>query len=151
MLQFDKNKPNNTNAVYIEVPSTASGFYDSVVVVASQSYDNSNSSFRVEVTSAPTIYRNWLIFTNSCSLVPSSSGQYDIDIFEGSLDSEGRWDFATGSWQAVDGKWESFGEGGVPLGLALARDRAYISGSNESTITQYVSPDETGTYTTYNG
>jgi hypothetical protein len=30
-------------------------------------------------------------------------------------------------------------------------DRAFISGSNEDSITQYVSPNENGTYTTYNG
>jgi hypothetical protein len=41
----------------------------------------------------------------------------------------------------------------VSLGpnVLLYSDRAYISGSNESNIKQYVSPDENGTYITYNG
>ena len=33
----------------------------------------------------------------------------------------------------------------------LYSDRAYVSGSNEVSITQYLSPNENGTYTTYNG
>lgn len=150
MLQFDKNKTTNKNAVYIDTFNTASGYYDSLVVSYSQSYDNSSGRFRVNPTSLPTQYRNWLVFENSGSLVPSPSGQYDVELFTATVDSEGRWGFVTASWQAVDGVWDEFGEGGFPIEL-ITSDRAYISGSNETSTTQYVSPDETGKYVTYNG
>lgn len=150
MLQFDKNKATNKNAVYIESFNSASAFYESLVAVYSQSYDLSSGTFDLTTLSSPTQYRNWLTFDVTGSLLPTSSGQYDVSIFERGEGAEGRWGFTLDVWETTDEKWSTFGDGG-PVGVAIYEDRAYISGSNESSITQYVSPDETGKYTTYNG
>lgn len=149
MLQFKRGEE-TTNAAYIEVFNTQSGYYDDLAIAFSQSYDNSNGVFDITATSLPTQYRHWLVFTTSASVAPTASGQYDIEIYRKSAASEGRWGFVTASWALVEGKWATFGEGTI-FGSPIYSDRAYVSGSNESNITQYVSPDENGTYTTYNG
>jgi hypothetical protein len=150
MLQFDKSQATNSNAVWIETPNTSSNFYASLVAVYSQSYDNSNGTIALETVSAPNQYRNWLVIRNSGSLVPIPSGQYDVQIFIQSSGAEGRWGFTDDVWATTTEQWNRFGEGG-PTGDVLYSDRAYISGSDETSITEYLSPNELGTYTTYNG
>lgn len=149
MLQFKRGEATK-NAVYIESFNSASGYYDSLAVFYSQSYDNANGRFDVSVTSAPTQYRHWLVFNTAADIAPTASGQYDIEIYRVEAGKEGRWGFVSESWALADGQWATFGESGTPLN-SIYSDRAYVSGSNESSITQYVSPDENGTYTTYNG
>jgi hypothetical protein len=149
MLQFDANATKK-NAVYIETVNTASGAYDAIGVVFSQSYDNSNSIGDATVISTPTIYRNWLIISNLGSTVPTASGQYDVEIWTRAAGEEGRWGFTDAVWSTTTGVWNSFGDAGA-LVEKIYEDRAYVVGTNESSITQYLSPDENGTYTTYNG
>lgn len=148
MLQFNKSKATNTNAVYLDTVNTGSGYYDNLVAVYSQSFDNSNGTFQVTATSLPNVYRNYLVFTNSGSVVPTPSGQYDVDIFTNEF-SDAIWGTLATAWTNEPDTWGAVGEN-VPTTL-LYSDRAYISGSNESSIKQYLSPDENGTYTTYNG
>ena len=150
MLQFDKSLSTNTNAVWISTVNTSSGYYDTLQVVYSQSYDLSTGSFDVTTISAPNAFRNWLIIRNNGAQVPSPSGQYDIEIFRTDVVSSPVWDTTTDVWSTSDQKWSTFGDGGI-IGDPIYTDRAYISGSNETTITQYLSSNETGKYITYNG
>jgi hypothetical protein len=148
MLQFNKSETTNTNAVWIDVPSTASGYYNSLIVAYSQSYDNSNGTFPLTTVSAPNQYRNWLVISNSGSLAPTPSGQYNVAVYT--------YTFADAKWNAVATAWDSFNEiwataGQEGLVDLIYSDRAYVSGSNEQDITQYVSSNENGTYITYNG
>lgn len=148
MLQFDKSQTTNTNAAYIDTVNTSSGYYSDLVLVYSQSYDQSNGTILLETLSSPTQYNNWLLVRNSGSAVPVPSGQYDVSIhlreFVGA-----KWGTTAGVWGTFEEIWSTAGDD-LPTTL-LYSDRAYISGSNESDITQYVSADENGTYTTYNG
>jgi len=148
MLQFDKSQLTNSNAAYIDTVNTSSGYYDSLVVVYSQSLDNSNGTLDISTVSSPSKYSHWLIFQNSGSLVPSPSGQYDIGIYT-YADIPAVWDQVAVAWENYNELWSTAGNPG-PAEL-LYSDRAYVSGSNESSIKQYVSPDENGTYITYNG
>ena len=148
MLQFNKSLDTNTNAAYIDTVNTASGYYDSLTIVYSQSMDNSNGTFNVTTVSSPTRYNNWLIIQNSGSVVPVPSGQYDISIYT-KEEIAATWDLVNVAWDSYTPTWD---DAGIVLPLTLLySDRAYISGSNESSIVQYISPDENGTYTTYNG
>ena len=148
MLQFDKSKITNSNAAYIDTVNTSSSYYDSLIVVYSQSLDNSNGTMEVTTVSSPSAYTHWLIFQNSGSQVPSPSGQYNIDVFTGTL-VDAIWNQVATPWDSYDEIWDTAGYL-IPNALIYS-DRAYVSGSNESSITQYVSPDENGTYITYNG
>lgn len=149
MLQFDANATKK-NAVYIETVNTASNYYGDVAVIFSQSYDNSNSIGDATVISTPTTFRHWLVFSNLGSTVPTSSGQYDVEIWTRQPGIEGRWGFTDQVWGTTPQVWNSFGDAGA-LVDKIYEDRAYVVGTNNESITQYVSPDETGTYTTYNG
>ena len=147
MLQFNKSQTTNTNAVYLESIYTAS--ISNVVVDLTQSYDLSTSSFTGTVTSAPNAYRSWLIFTNTGTSLPAASGQYDVKIFETQDAVTYTWATANIAWNAANFTWA---EGGISnKGDLLYSDRAFVSGSDDSSITQYVSSNENGTYITYNG
>ena len=150
MLQFNKSTTTNNNAVWVQTVNTSSGYYNNLELVYSQSYDRSNGKFDLTTYSAPNQYRNWLIVTNSGSLVPIPSGQYDISIFTKALSTNPTWEATDEVWETTAQVWDTFGDSGA-LGELVYSDRAYISGSNEVEITQYISPNENGTYTTYNG
>lgn len=155
MLQFNKSEATNKNAVYLDTVNTGSGYYDTLRIQYSQSYDNSNGVFEVTATSTPTQYRNWLVLENTGSVVPTPSGQYDVAVYKANVapDLEAIWGEWTKTWTATSQTWGAItgSAGAVTLGDLLYSDRAYISGSNETSITQYLSPNENGTYTTYNG
>ena len=148
MLQFNKSLTTNTNAAYIDVVNTGSGYYDTLVVVYSQSYDNSNGTFEVTTTSSPNQYNHWLIIQNTGSVVPSYTGQYDVGIWTRE-EVAAIWNQVAIAWDLYNETWDTAGDS-LPITL-LYSDRAWVSGSNESNIKQYVSPDENGTYITYNG
>ena len=150
MLQFDKSQTYNSNAVWIDTPSTASGFYSPLQAVYSQSYDNSNGRFDLTTISSPNRYRNWLVIRNTGASLPIPSGQYTVKIYRATQTTNPTWEGTDQVWATTDEVWSTFGEGSV-IGDPIYEDRAYISGSNETFITQYVSPNEIGTYTTYNG
>lgn len=149
MLQFDKSQNTNSNAVWIPTVNTSSGYYNSLIAVYSQSYDQSNGTFDLTTTSAPNQYRNWLVFQNTGSEVPTPSGQYTVKIYTKTAVVEGRWGFTDQVWSTTQYTFGNFGEGIADE--FVYEDRAFVSGSNEQDITQYVSSNENGTYTTYNG
>jgi len=154
MLQFNKSEATNTNAVWLDTVNTSSGYYDSLRAEYSQSYDQSNGTFEVVATSTPNQYRNWLILSNSGTVVPSPSGQYDIKIYTYTSSFEDAvWGEWNKTWLATSQTWGAItgSETGVTLRDLIYSDRAWISGSNESSITTYVSSNQDGAYTTYNG
>jgi len=147
MLQFNKNQSTNTNAVYLDSIPVSLG--DNVEIVLSQSYDRSTDTFIANVISSPTEYNNWLVFRNDGVDVPVPSGQYDAEVYTIAIGNPIKWGEATMSFADANFIW-GLGDGVTKVDLAYS-DRAFVQGTNESTITQYVSPDENGTYTTYNG
>jgi hypothetical protein len=152
MLQFNKSLATNNNALYLDTVNTGSGYYGTLKVQYSQSYDNSNGTFDVTATSIPTAYTNWLIIQNPGSVVPSYTGQYDVEVYTATeVTVEATWIEASKTWINETDEWNSVGDEIISLVDLLYSDRAWISGSNNVDITQYVSPNENGTYTTYNG
>tara|TARA_R110000772_G_scaffold10544_8_gene33631 strand:+ start:1025 stop:1489 length:465 start_codon:yes stop_codon:yes gene_type:complete len=154
MLQFNKSLATNTNASYLATVNTSSGYYDNLVIEYSQSYDQSTGSFAVTAFSTPSQYNNWLVFQNNGADVPIPTGQYNVALYtsdpSGSLPAI--WDEWDKTFAATDQTWATIsGSTGFVLGDKLYEDRAFISGSNNVNITQYLSPNENGTYTTYNG
>ena len=99
MLQFNKSEATNKNAVYLDTVNTGSGYYDTLRVQYSQSYDNSNGVFEVTASSLPTAYRNWLVLENTGSVVPTPSGQYDVAIYTATeVTDQATWIEATKTW-----------------------------------------------------
>lgn len=152
MLQFNKSLATNKNALYLDTVNTGSGYYDTLKVAYSQSYDQSNGTFDVTATSIPNAYRNYLIIENDGSDVPSPSGQYDVEVYTATeVTVQATWIEASKTWINETDEWNSVGAEIIGLVDLLYSDRAYISGSNESSITTYVSSNEDAAYTTYNG
>ena len=149
MLQFNKSLATNKNAVYLDTVNTGSGYYDSLRIAYSQSYDQSSGTFTVTADSTPTAYRNWLTITNAGTVVPANSGQYDVELYT-TTETPATWGATSDTWTSVTATWATVA-GTIGLGDLLYSDRAFISGSNESSLVTYVSTNEDARYTTYNG
>ena len=149
MLQFNKSLATNKNAVYLDTVNTGSGYYDSLRIAYSQSYDQSSGTFEVTADSLPSAYRNWLTISNSGSAVPTPSGQYDVELYTAAV-AQSTWSEVEETWTTVSSVWSNVEEGIALIDLIYS-DRAYISGSNESSLVTYVSSNEDARYTTYNG
>lgn len=147
MLQFNKSLTINSNAVYPDV--TASVGTTNLILDFTQSYDYSKTgsiSATLINTVGPT--NQWLVFQVSGSSIPDPSGQYNVSIYE---EVSGTplltWGTQNTIWSQTANTWAGTG---VVRGNLLSTDRAFVSGSNEYTITEYLLPVSGGTYTTYN-
>ena len=130
MLQFNKSLATNTNALYLETVNTGSGYYDTLRVEYSQSYDQSNGTFEVSATSLPTQYNNWILIQNTGSVVPDSTGQYNVKLYTATAAGQAAvWGTWTPTWQATSETWSGItGSDAYTLVDLLYSDRAWVSG-----------------------
>ena len=143
MLKLDKSLPINTIAIHLNTPPEN---LDALVLVYSQSYDLSNGIMEFFVDEEKGKY---LIGGISGSQIPSPSGQYNIDIYSGSFE-DSIWETTSPTWDSFNETWENAGSY-MPYGDLLRTIRAWVSGSNDTSFIIYESPNELGTYTTYQG
>lgn len=140
------NKANDTQTLAIHLDTTASmAEMPSLVLQYSQSYDLSNGNIEMFVDSVKGQY--W-IGTISGSQIPAPTGQYNINVYSGSFD-DAVWSEVAIAWSAYNEIWSSAGVF-LPSGDLLRTIRAWVSGSNDVALKNYISPNELGTYTTYN-
>ena len=145
MLQFDRSLNTNSNAVYPNV--TASVGTTVLILDFTQSYDESTTP-NVEATllNTPSPLNEWLVFQVSGSTLPTASGQYNVAIWSATQASIlGTWGTQATIWANTNNTWN--GSGGFTKVDLLSTERAYVSGSNEYTITQYLSPTSSRYYT----
>ena len=145
MLQFDRSLTTNSNAVYPNV--TASVGTTVLLLDFTQSYDSSTTA-NVQATLLNTVSptNEWLIFQLTGSSVPTASGQYNVDIWSATqVSSLGTWGTQATLWGSTNAIWN--GTGGYIKNTLLSTERAYVSGSNEYTIIQYLSPTSSRYYT----
>jgi hypothetical protein len=142
MIQLKRSTPTNTFAFYPDIEINSS--IENLLVEYVQDLDKSSGTFNAVIIGK----KNWIVGTVSGTSVPSPSGQYTLTIKEAQPGTLLTWGTANIEWQAANIYWDD-ASGAVP-GRTLATERAYIEGSNEATITTYTSPNESGTYTTYN-
>jgi hypothetical protein len=147
MLQFDGSIATNSNAVYPNV--TASAGITSVLLDFTQAYDKSTKpSVEAALINSVSPLNPWLIFQISGSAAPTASGQYNVNIWEYSSSLLDTWGNQSTTWTVNNNTW-SGGDGYYRLNL-LSTDRAWVSGSNEYSINEYLLPVNGGTYVTYN-
>jgi hypothetical protein len=145
MLQFDRSLGTNSNAVYPNI--TASLGTTVLLLDFTQSYDSSTTP-NVPATLLNTVgpTNEWLVFQLTGSSVPTASGQYNVDIWSASpVSLLGTWATQATIWNATSNTWN--GQAGYAKVTLLSTERAYVSGSNEYTITQYLSPTSSRYYT----
>jgi len=141
MLKLDKSQTTNTIALHLATTASLSD----VAFVYSQSYDLSNGTFFGNVTETKGKYR---IVSISGSSIPAYSGQYNIDIYQGTTAAPVTWAAANFAWNNNSYTWNNVSEAAV-TGSILRTIRAWVSGSNDVSFTEYTTTNEYRTYTTY--
>ena len=144
MIQLDKSTETNSFAFYpdVEVSSSVSQlrvFYD-------QDLGRATGSLVASITSK----KNWVVGTIVSADLPNPSGQYTLTIQELTDATTLRWGITDLAWGAVDARWSDSVAGSSGQGQVLATERAYLEGGNGVSYTTYNSPNENGSYTTYN-
>jgi hypothetical protein len=149
MLQLNHSQAINTNAVYPDVEATPG--ITQVLLDFTQSINkNVTSNVIGTLANVVDLSNPWLVIQLTGSLVPTASGQYDVNIFEFTqLPGLGVWGQISQSFGSIQDTWGGNG-GGIVIGNKLSTERAFISGSNEYSITQYLLPTNAGFYFTYN-
>ena len=138
-----------TIAVWPDVTSSlASNPSASFDMVLSNDYSKAQTTVELDLLNIPTSVLPRLVFSLNRSQLPSYTGNYTITIRE----REGiaaKWGEISLAWTDYDALWSSPTLAGAATELDI--DRAWVSGSDVPTFTQYSSPDETGAYYIYNG
>jgi hypothetical protein len=147
MLQFNRSLPLSSNAVIPGSPAPA-GITD-VLLDFTQSYDSSTTPNRFgTVINAVGPLTPWVVFQVTGSQVPTASGQYEVNIFAGIPAAPiGTWGTQATLWAQTNNTWG--GNAAIVKGAFIASERAFVSGSNGTDITQYLSPTSSR-YFTYN-
>ena len=145
MFQLSKAQAVNTIAFYPNELTTGSV----VLLEFTQSYSNTvTGSFSASVISNP-INTPWIVAQFSGSVLPSASGQYDFRVFDFTPGVDLIWDTTNTQWQLTNVEWNL----SIPevIGDQISTDRAIISGSDVTPITEYLSPNENARYKVYLG
>jgi hypothetical protein len=145
MFQLSKSQAVNTIAFYPNELTTGSV----ILLEYTQSYSNTvTGSIVADVISNPQ-NTPWVIAQFSGSFLPSASGQYDFKIFDLTQGSPLIWNTTNTQWQLTITNWNA--SGSTILGDKISEERAIISGSDVTPITEYLSPNENARYTVYIG
>ena len=156
-----------TQAIWPEVSSSyANNPSGSFVLTLSQEYDRSETELTGTLLNNPTPITPRLILQFNRSQLPEYSGQYTAELKEG-LVRRYKWGTTNVKWSEANWIWNTATQ--LTEARVLDIDRAWVSGSDFATFdvytssstetiydsgsaypaTEYVSPDENGTYTTY--
>ena len=147
MIQLNQSQATNTVALYPD--STYSPIDPTLVAVkfsGSQDYDRFATVF------SASIYSNvspWIVVQVTGSSVPNPSGQYTLQAYQLTATGSAIWDTDGDEWQLANTTWDNATY--EEMGDLITTVRAFVSGSDVTPITQYVSPDENGAYVTYIG
>jgi len=145
MFQLSKGQAVNTIAFYPNELTTGSV----ILLEFTQSYSNTvTGSFTASVLSNP-VDTPYIIAQFSGSTLPSASGQYDFRIFNATIIAAPVWNTTNTQWQLTNLTWNF--AGGAIAEDQISAERAIISGSDVTPITEYVSPNENARYKVYLG
>ena len=147
MLQLNKSQATNTNAVY---PDVLAPIGTTQVLMDFTQSINKNTTANIIGTLANTVSatNSWLVIQLTGSSVPAASGQYNVNIYTFTQSAAlGTWQTQATLWNATNNTWE--GTGTFIKQTLLSTERAYVSGSDEYSITQYSLPSNGGYYYTY--
>lgn len=148
MINFHKAGTSQTIAIWPEVSSSyAASPSGSFYLELTQDYDQSTTEVAVDVLNTPTSFQPRLIISVPTDQIPAYSGYYDVKLYEFIIVDALIWSTTNITWSDAAIKWSApSGKSEVRL---LDEDRGHVSGSDYPTTNQYLSPNETGSYTTY--
>lgn len=157
----------------LEPPMTAS----QLTMTLTSSFEGNYSEINVDVTSNKSNAYNggWVLFNVSNNDVPTKSGHYTANIYEGIQIIGETWATATEIWSQATDTWGNYIQGGVQatwiqatqtwgetaenwvsyilpstIGRLVATERIFVSGSDFDSISTYEN-QELAYYNVYNG
>lgn len=161
-----------TIAIWPDTPASSSS--SPFRMILSSDYDRSSTTVDLTLQNIPTSITPRLVFSLNKAQLPQYTGNYTLTLEEGGqiVTKNLIWGTTDVTWTAIQAKWSdpTYSVGGAYSAIEV--DRAWISGSDvpsflqyttssSDTIyesgsvvpspTQYLSPDETGSYITYHG
>ena len=140
-----------TIAVWPDVTSSfASNPSASFDMVLTNDYSKAETNVDLTLINTPTSVTPRLVFSLNRAQLPSYTGNYTISITE-QVSTPAIWGQIAAQWTAYNELWTSALAPGQAGAITLDTDRAWVSGSDVPTFTQYTSPDETGAYSIYQG
>jgi hypothetical protein len=146
MFQLNKSQTINTVAFY---PNEVLPSGSEILLEYTQSYSKTvTGSIQADVISNPA-NTPWVIAQFSGSLLPSASGQYDFAIYELTVGGALVWNLTNVNWESELTIWNDASS--VSVGDLISNERAFISGSDVTPITEYVSPNDNARYQVYLG
>ena len=113
-----------------------------------QDYDQSSGSLNLALQNIPNRIDPRLKFTLDKSTLPIYTGYYSITVTEALVERK-KWGNTDVKFSLANWLWS---DAGPQTSInTLDTDRAWISGSDVPSFTQYISNDEDGQYQTYHG
>jgi len=173
MIQLQYNDTgSSTVAIWSDLQPPFTG--SEMTLQLTSSFEGNYSTQNVVISSnkSNTYDGGWILFNVSSSLVPTSSGHYTANIFEG-IDSIKTWLSATEIWDTITEEWGSFGviaytwleapdnwidvtDTWYTYGLTtipgnqITTERVFVSGSDYDEQYKYTN-EEISYYSVYNG
>jgi len=173
MIQLQHNPTgSSTIAIWSDLQPPFSGSEMSFTLTSSFEGDYSTTNVTVSSNKSNAYSGGWILFDLSSSLVPTSSGHYTANIFEG-ISSIQTWNNTTDIWSSITDAWVSFGI--IPYswieapdawaditdtwytygfttipGRTITTDRVFVSGSDYDEQYKYEN-QELSYYSVYNG
>ena len=151
MLNLTTTQATGSVLVY---PESASIYSNDPSVVytgtAVQDLDLSSGSFEMNLINTPNSISPGLVLqVYSGSGVPDRTGQYTFTLAEAVVGEHYKWGTTHFTWTNFHYLWSNT-KYQTPERV-IATDRLYINGTNTPQFTDYISPNENGAFTTYNG
>jgi hypothetical protein len=135
MLQLNYNTASNIIAV---IPIETGIYGDNIAVEFKYDYLNDNISHWA--TASVISNNNYLIANIPGQQLPTASGLYSVNFYNTSEVSTLTWSNWSTKWNLLIGSWTSYsGSTIISTGSIFDVERAYVSGSNEVSIVQYLS------------
>lgn len=132
-----------TNSIYYNNPS------GSFSLSYSQDLDRSSGSIDLTLLNTPDSVTPRLVFSLPNNQVPQYSGFYTVTLKENLTEGVKKWGQESSTWTAASFKWSDSSY--IVTSRELDEDRAWVSGSDGTSFTSYISSDEDGAYITYHG
>lgn len=173
-LQYESTG-SSTRAIFsdLQPPVTAS----QLTLALTSSFEGEYSTIDLDVSSNKSNAYNggWILFNISSSDVPTKSGHYTANIYEGITITGETWANATEIWSQATDTWGNYIQDGIPatwaqasqtwgeteenwvsyilpsvLGRLIATERVFVSGSDFDSVSTYEN-QELAYYNVYNG
>lgn len=147
MIQFDKSKTNNDNAIWADSGSFPNA---TVAFVLTSSFSGQDQIvYGTRLTNYLTDYGGWVITRVPGTAVPSVSGLYEAKVFRVSVGEQATWGDYSFTFGDSPDQWNDAPVSQI-VGDVISEDLVFVSGSDYDPVVDYNYEDQ-AIFTVYNG